>query len=296
MSRSHVIDPTNFKSTSYLTSCHSMFELCRDKKMFPRRTMTEKASPNFLFKAADLNAEGVLLLQQSKYSSAVMSFERGLEAILTKICSDITARKMSNSNFIDVLPDSTSSHGFADFANEARLLRSAPVLTNVGGGHDDVLVLFTRALYVPRDVIVSVDYSPPSRDLLMTSVILFNIGLAHQIYGLENCESGELRNALTYYSNAYSILLKEQTFCIQSNKRSSLHLAFLAVLNNIGHIHAYFRNFCSAGMCQDEIMTILTNSISVNVLQEFLVDEEFKTFLLNISFFRGAEFSAAPAA
>jgi len=77
--------------------------------------------------------------------------------------------------------------------------------------------------------------------------MVYNCALAHHMEGLRRTSSALSFCALKLYSPAYKALVfgKINEDCTK--------LAVLALVNNIGHVHSYFRCLEGAALCSSEL-------------------------------------------
>lgn len=190
-----------------------------------------------------------------------------------------------------------------------RFLLSVPVLEEKPSPDiDDFFVIFGRALHLSFDLLADLQQKYMGKTQfcahVLTAVLLYNIGLAHHFHGMEKCESKDLTCALEYYSLAYTTLVDQEeiVLSVQQDSAISLHLALLSLANNMGHIHCYFRVFGRTDICVHEIGCLLSNLVNSRpqetgtTVPPELTDVEYRTFFLNVCFFREIGELAAPAA
>jgi hypothetical protein len=73
---------------------------------------------------------------------------------------------------------------------------------------------------------------------------------------------------------------------------NDLALGFLAVVNNIGHVHANIRCFEEAGVCRNDLSFRLSAVPAAPILSE----AEAQVFILDACFFRKTQLVSTPAA
>jgi hypothetical protein len=161
--------------------------------------------------------------------------------------------------------------------------------------HDDVFILFHRALHMPSKVEVSLTWNYEFYSQILSGVLIYNMGLAHHLAGIQNGNSWVLSSALEFYLMAYSTIRGQIKFL--RGKYNGLNLGLMAISNNAGHIYAHSRSFTEAGICNDELSACLATVLSshTNGIPS-LSDEEYKVFFLNICFFKESWLGSAPAA
>ncbi|GAX09306.1 hypothetical protein FisN_32Hh002 [Fistulifera solaris] len=285
--------------------------------------------------ALSLNSQGILKLQQRKYSEATALFRNGLELLLVSFqnAPRVTAQKLAPAPLltkpVSLTPVSQPDINNSCYENQQqcadsddendvdmdmgstpeRFLLSVPVFEEKPSSDvDDFFVMFGRALHLSFDLMLDLQQKcegvSPFCSNVLTAVLLYNIGLTHHYHGLEKCESKDMSCALEYYSLAYTTLADQEDIAlsINGNQAVPLHLAFLSLANNMGHIHCYFRVFGRTDICVHEIGCLLSNLVNSRpqevgaTVPAELTDVEYRTFFLNVCFFREIGELAAPAA
>jgi len=221
-----------------------------------------------------LNFEGILLMRQDKVDDALNCFRRAMRLVV---------KKLQNESDYEVTHDATSSPETTIGDSKTFACFDGPELDQ----YDDIFMLYRRALhYVPdSSQHTGINYH------ILTGVLLYNMGLGYHILGLRTSRSGLLSKAYEFYSLAHSTLATEVQ-CEQSPQSCLLRLASLAIANNIGHIHSYFRNMHELQVCSDELAHQMNSgdpSISA-------CDDEHRVFFLNICFYNESAVLAAPCA
>jgi hypothetical protein len=236
-------------------------------------------------KISKLNAQAILLMQQSKHGEALNILYVALQTLLA-------IGKISDG-------DSSSHANPVPWAGEfdgrercEKILHSVSLLEQrVTPLDDEVFIIFNRALLLSPEV-AHVARKSTIFGYLLPGVLLYNAGLAHHLQGLHNGDSWELSRALYLYFVAYN------TFTDHSTKESPflLDLGFLALANNIGHIHMNFRSFTKAEVCSEELLRRLSQLLSTAGDVPSICNEEFKPFFLNVCFSPKTQRLSAPAA
>jgi hypothetical protein len=164
--------------------------------------------------------------------------------------------------------------------------------------HNDFFSIYNRALHFStghnNDNITE---SGVTRSFChhMSGIFLYNIGLAHHLEALQRGNSQLLAKALDFYSMAHLAIRADQTTPLEIQAQL-LNLGELAIVNNIGHIHAYFRNLEATRLCGGEVgrRLLIFKCITSNAsLDE---NDEYTIFFLNMAFVSMSEFLCAPAA
>ena len=250
-----------------------------------------------------MNVQAVLQMQVSRNEEALNYLYGGLKTLVSRFfengrpymephccCPSDPLRYMLRENDITDKEGKTRS--------DRRLLVSVPLpeddTSSDSNTYDDVYILFNRALHLSpeaADMVGRADFY----DHLMAAVFFYNIGLAYHLNGLRSGDSKLLQKALDFYLTAYG-KMTDQSMHLRG-RIDLLNLAFMALVNNIGHVHAHFRclrsvSLCTADLCQRLAYIVPSTAICESVLS----DGEYKVFFLNICFFQEAELFASPAA
>jgi hypothetical protein len=117
-----------------------------------------------------------------------------------------------------------------------------------------------------------------------TSIILYNLALVHHNIGVHLGISALLSHALQLYGRALDSLERGD------REDGDSHKLLLAILNNMGNIHAHFFHFENTRQCLNKLQLVLASSNSV-----MNSDEDYIFFFLN-ALFQGKELCFAPAA
>jgi hypothetical protein len=140
--------------------------------------------------------------------------------------------------------------------------------------NEEFLSFYDRALYVENAHCLQLE--------VLSSIILYNMGLMHHIRGLSNGQSDFLDQAYRLYRISADVLEKNES--VEVNP-----LLLLALFNNMAHIAA---TLLRAG----EMQSSLQNVKSVLFNDGYCIDEEdFEIFQSNTLCYT-AEFTGAPAA
>jgi tetratricopeptide (TPR) repeat protein len=122
------------------------------------------------------------------------------------------------------------------------------------------------------------------------AVILFNMGLALQLQGMQNICLLEtsFKRALQYYKMANRILQRTAG----SNDEVD-GLVYLAVANNMGHIYSHFCETSKAKRCLEWLQSILE---VVKDSEVCMLSDEYLPFRMNVLILHGQDAVAAAAA
>ena len=253
----------------------------------------EKPNGWALQRIIDLNVQGIESMKDHCFRGAIAYFHEGMETLLESFLDDDPDRRSGVCSQENI---SVTNAGAKRLLAGEELLHSTTLFDeSLSFSYDDTFILFKRALFVggSSDIITR---RPGLFCRLMSAVLLFNVGLAHHILGLDECEAAEVNNALEYYSMAYTTLLNQLAHLDGST--GVLDLAFLALVNNMAHAFAYFRNYSRAGMCRQELSRLLTSFVSGNegTAAPVSSSSEYSSFFMNAYLLEGTEVISAPAA
>jgi hypothetical protein len=120
---------------------------------------------------------------------------------------------------------------------------------------------------------------------LLTSVVLYNMALVNHCRAIELGISSLLSIALNLYKIASSVLERSRDI------DASNELVFLALYNNMAHIHAYQWSSQEVRLCIDNIRMLLS-TVSA---ESFIDQEDFHLFSLN-TMLHVEDINLAPAA
>jgi len=235
------------------------------------------------YSSFDLNFEGVLLLRQDKVVEALSYFRRALRFVpkdgQNESCSDILLQSPSPSEkkVDDLLMTNCDAESIHTFA----------CLDPGYDQYDDVFMLYRKALHYSSESLHTVlNYQ------LLKGVLLYNMGLGYHVLGLQTSSSGFLSEAYDFYSLAHATLSQQR---LELPSRL-LSLAFLAIANNIGHLHSYLRNTQEVKICIEELSRQLGCLLDSGDLSVIARDNEHKVFFLNVCFYNRISLLAAPCA
>jgi hypothetical protein len=256
-------------------------------------TSMNQKTPNTYDEVLDMNVQGVLLMQESKFAEAVPFFRRGLDTL-----SSSNKRGIANAG---ECPTGESFCEIIDSVNElekeekqGRLLSSVALLNDNAAAHDDIFMLFRRALHMPSAVEIGLARNNEVYREILSGVLIYNVGLAHHLVGLQKGESQTISRALEFYLMAYNAF-KGQIKCLRGNNHG-LTLGLMAISNNAGHIYAHSRSFAEATICHNQLLFCLSTTLSLRTNANPSLSEEYKVFFLNVCFFQEHSLVSAPAA
>jgi len=238
--------------------------------------------PFIYYSIVELNLEGILLMREDKVDDAISCFRRGMRLILNKVQSNPDSDVPLHGQAKDLLTTTQDSKMLFTCS-----CFDGPELDQ----HDDIFMLYRRALHYSPDssMHATMNYH------LLTGVVLYNMGLGCHIMGLRTSCSGYLSKAYECYSLAHATLATTQIKRVESSSYL-LSLVFLAIANNIGHIHSYLRNFQEVRTCSEELAHQIRcrfNSVDPSFAE---CDDEHRVFFLNVCFYNESTVLAAPCA
>ena len=108
-----------------------------------------------------------------------------------------------------------------------------------------------------------------------------------------------LGKALDFYTMSHVTLITKQSLNQLSRPcLELLNFVLMSLVNNMGHVHAYFRNIEEAKICGGELCKRLSPLIRACAGRPAISNnnEEYRVFFLNVCFFSESELSSAPAA
>ena len=250
----------------------------------------------------ELNIRGIVELQQAKNKQAMQFFHSGLRVIHNGIVSINDSNNADRRECLDFLANNNNNN------NDRKLLCSValPKQDNLVAAHDDFFSLFNRALHMPlhRSSIPVTAGVPVVYCHLLTGILLYNIGLSHHLEALKKGNSKMMGKALDFYTMSYVTLMTKQSSSHQQQQLNSvpcsdvLNFVFMSLVNNMGHVHAYFRNIEEAKICGGELCKRLSPLVCACPGRPAISNhnDEYRVFFLNVCFFSESELASAPAA
>lgn len=231
----------------------------------------QKISPS----ALETNTMAVAFLRQNKNKEAVSYFLQGLKHMLSSEANCVS----SDDN--DVLASPTqpchddSSGPIAPREEGSIHAVAAPDLRNTeaASSPDNVFSIFNRAIVVTPADDTSATAQSPEYKAIVTSVFMYNMGLAYHREGAEQGSSEMLRKAIDIYDMARKTLSTEKN---QQANSSVYDLVMFALANNMGHIYSLFYHRQGAVECRRYLLQNISRFPGV------LSPEDFATFSLNV--------------
>jgi tetratricopeptide (TPR) repeat protein len=233
--------------------------------------------------AMDVNNAGVNLMRQGSFQKAIPFFLSALREV--RRIPGVKKQKL----IVDPIGDDNGvSHTFI------RKVRSIPLgdtLSYIKPSiyqDQDAFSIFDRAFFIDNSAVASINSS--EGQTYTTPVLLYNMGLAYQLLGMQDFPSHHqqrnLKKAMKVYRMAAAKLKK-------SGDDASCRVS-LAVSNNMSHIHSRFCDTQESQRCLNSLQEGL-HAIQQDSNVEILEDE-FRAFQMNVLIMRGQRAMAAAAA
>jgi tetratricopeptide (TPR) repeat protein len=221
-----------------------------------------------------VNNNAVNLMQQGCFQEAIPFFLSALREF-----HRIAGVQKQNMNMEPIDDDSTVSRPFVREVRSVPLGDSLSYLKPSIYQDQDAFSIFDRAFLIDSSDLASI-YSSEGQTFT-TPVLLYNMGLAYQLLGMEDLRSqhSNLKKAMKAYRMAAAI---------------ANDLVSLAVSNNKGHIYSQFCDTQESQRCLDSLQAGL-QAIQRDAKAEILKDE-FNAFQMNVLIMHGQEKVAASAA
>jgi hypothetical protein len=198
----------------------------------------------------------------------------------------------------ELLRGRVDQHEYVDPANKVTStflsVRSVPLeeslsLVNSSSRQDqNAFSVFGRALVIDDAELVA-DFAIAGQNCT-TAVVMYNMGLAHQLQGMQDLRSQQanFKKAMIFYQLATDVLER----CTGTEDHVS-GLVYLAVSNNMGHIFSHFCNTKEAHYCLTWLFTILQ---AMEIYDTDILGDEYLPFHLNVLILHGQDAVAAAAA
>jgi hypothetical protein len=248
------------------------------------------------FDMAELNSKGIHVLKQRQNADAIQFFFEGLrigrslfnpQLLIPTFIPGAKSCGRSPPTFHESFAEQQSPR------NRIMFSVALPEQDQLVADHNDFFSIHNRALHfstghnyknIPESGV------PRSFCLHMSGIFLYNIGLAHHLEGLQRGNSQLLAKALDFYSMAHL------TFIPLEVQAQLLNLGELAIVNNIGHIHACFRNIEATRLCGGELCRRLLIFKCVTPTTGLDENDEYNIFFLNMAFISRSKYLCAPSA
>mmetsp|Transcript_5196 Transcript_5196/g.10687 ORF Transcript_5196/g.10687 Transcript_5196/m.10687 type:complete len:245 (-) Transcript_5196:183-917(-) len=205
-------------------------------------------SSNAVFAAA-LNNEGIAHLEARCYDQAIEKITKSLGLVREQL--SLTQSKCNGPNccVCSTCKSISEGNGSDTFCFRDRKLSQHGILKRPSLDEvvdDEDLFIFTNPM------LITMKASPPhcyNYYVGLSFIVLFNLALAYHQHGSRtNCQL-QLQKALRLYELAYTVHIKEDlTLTV---------MQALAIVNNLGHLHALLGNKESSQKCFDNLLSTL---------------------------------------
>jgi hypothetical protein len=222
-----------------------------------------------------LNTKAVELMRHGRLQEALSNFREALDEVLGRVDQhgEDPANKVTSS-FLSV--------------------RSVPLeetlsLVKASSRHEHhAFSVFGRALVIDDAELVTA--SSIAGQKCATTVVMYNMGLAHQLQGMQDLRFQQVnfKKAMIFYQLATDVLEGST-----GTKDQVSGLVYLAVSNNMGHIFSHFCNTKEAQYCLTWLFTILQ---AMEIYDTDILGDEYLPFHLNVLILHGQDAVAAAAA
>jgi len=273
----------------------------------------------------EANSQGIIFMKHRRYSDAISRFKKGLMQIQFDSLQNAACTLRHNGGQPNELQRTShfqiNDGGYHNQAsvhspNEAQryhisrssdvpflmhcavgedieVVLSVSILDGVGVSEEEELFLpFNRALTMPINIAWLLAASESLR-FLSSAILLYNIGLSLYLNGRQRGASHLIGQAIQFYHASYHIL-RDHNLINQPNLSA---LPVMALLNNIGHIHAYFYRFLETSICRQDLSLHLSTKLSsVSQIGSQLTEEESEIFVKNCVSYPAWQHLAAPSA
>jgi tetratricopeptide (TPR) repeat protein len=221
-----------------------------------------------------LNHDAVVLMRQGSYQQAISVFRTALHGGVLQADEeeDLTDKGTRTSLSFRSVP----------------LKASLPLFNSSSYQDHHTFSLFDRALVIDDAELAAASSIAGQNSTAV--VVLFNMGLAYQLQGMQDLRSLQInfKKAMSLYNMATEILDRCTAYGDDVNG-----LLYLAVSNNLGHIYSHF---CETAVAQRflEWLNIILESMERSHLDT--LGDEYLPFHLNVLILRGQDALAAGAA
>jgi hypothetical protein len=223
-----------------------------------------------------LNTKAVDLMRQGNLQEAISDFIAALGELLRRVDQpeDVDLTNKVTSTFLSV--------------RSVPLEGSLSLVKSTSYQDHHAFYVFDRALVI--DGIDLAAASSIAGQNCTTAVVMYNMGLAHQLQGMQDLRSQEanFKKAMRFYEMATDVL----EGCTGSEDQVS-GLVYLAVSNNMGHIYSHFYDTTEAQYCLTWLFTILQ---AMEIYDTDILGDEYLPFHLNVLILLGQDAVAAAAA
>jgi tetratricopeptide (TPR) repeat protein len=232
-----------------------------------------------------LNHDGVDLMRQGNYQEAISVFRTVLRELLPRTALGDILCRVDQDEDVDLIDKVTRTF----LSVRSVPLKNSLSLFNSSYQDHHTFSLFDRALIIDATELVASSFT--AGKICTAVVFLFNMGLAHQLQGMQELYSQQMhfKAAMRLYKMATEILER----CRRASGDDANGLLYLAVTNNMGHIYSHFCKTRVVQRCLKWLHNILENMERSNT---DTLGDEFLPFYLNAQILRGQTALAAAAA
>jgi hypothetical protein len=221
-----------------------------------------------------VNKNAVNLMRQGSFHKAIPFFLSALGE-LHRITAGVQKQNMTMD------PIDNDSKRSRPFVHEVRSVALGDTLAYIKPSiyqDQDAFSVFDRAFLIDSTDLASI-YSSEGQNFT-TAVLLYNMGLTHQLLGMQNLPSRQrnLKRAMKVYRMAAAI---------------ANDLVSLAVSNNMGHIYSYFCETQESQRCLDYLQAGLREIRQDSNVK--ILEDEFSAFQMNVMIMHGQKVVAAAA-
>jgi tetratricopeptide (TPR) repeat protein len=226
-----------------------------------------------------MNTNGVNLMRQGDFQKAIFFFREALREL--HLITGVQRKNMNTAPTDQV----EVSRTFRREVSSVPLGDALSVLKPSIYQDHDAFSIFDRAFLIDSSDLASV-HSIEGQNYT-TTVILFNMGLAYQLLGMQEfrSQSKNLKKAMQIYQMTTGML--------ENSGDEENGLVCLALSNNMSHIYTHFCETQESQRCLDNLQENLIMLQNANV--EILVDE-FRAFQMNVLLLHKKRAVAAAAA
>jgi hypothetical protein len=225
-----------------------------------------------------VNTNAVNLMRQGSFQKAIFFFRAGLREL--HLITGVQKQNMKTTPTDEV----EVSRTFRQVSSVALGDALSVLKPSIYQDHD-AFSIFDRAFLIDRSDLVSV-HSIEGQNYA-TTVLLFNMGLAYQLLGMQDfrAQSTNLKKAMKIYQMTAAML--------ENSGDEENGLICLALSNNMSHIYTHFCETQESQRCLDCLQEKLIAIHNSNV--EILADE-FRAFQMNVLLLHRKRAVAAAAA
>jgi hypothetical protein len=222
-----------------------------------------------------LNTKAVDLMRQGHLQEAISKFREAVDELRGRVNQheDVDPANKVTSTFLSV--------------RSVPLEESLSLVKSSSRQEHHAFSVFGRALVIDDAELVAAS-SNAGQNCTIT-VVMYNMGLAHQLQGMQDLRSQQanFKKAMIFYQLATDVL----EGCTGTEDQVS-GLVYLAVSNNMGHIFSHFCNTKEAHYCLTWLFTILQ---AMEIYDTDILGDEYLPFHLNVLILHGQDAAAAAA-